>query len=55
MKFKATAEECALFTENELVTITLVGRCNANTWCGRTTPQIFIEEFQVDNKLKYDF
>lgn len=55
MKFKATAAEVALFNENEIVTITLVGRCNANQWGGKTTPQIFIEEFQVDNKLKYDF
>lgn len=55
MKFKATAEECQLFTDNEQVTITLVGRCNINEWCGRITPQIFIEEFQVNNKLKYVF
>ena len=49
------SKKVALFKENEIVTITLVGRCNANQWGGKTTPQIFIEEFQVDNKLKYDF
>lgn len=55
MIFKATEAQCELFTSNEAVVITLVGRCNKNEWMGRVTPQIFIEDYQVEAIRKYDF
>lgn len=55
MIFKATEAQCELFTSNEAVVITLVGRCNENTWMGKVTPQIFIEDYQVETIKKYDF
>lgn len=34
--------------------IEVVGRANANEWCGRITPQIFIEDIEVkDNALGF--
>lgn len=55
MIFKATEAQCELFTSNEAIVITLVGRCNENVWMGKVTPQIFIEDYQVDEIKKYDF
>jgi len=55
MLFKATEAQCELFSNNEVVIITLIGRCNKNEWMGRVTPQIFIEDYQVETIKKYDF
>lgn len=55
MIFKATEAQCELFTSNEAVVITLVGRCNENVWMGKVTPQIFIEDYQVEEIRQYDF
>ena len=55
MIFKATEAQCELFTSNEAVVITLVGRCNENVWMGKVTPQIFIEDYQVEEIKQYDF
>jgi hypothetical protein len=29
--------------------IEVVGRANLNEWCGKVTPQIFIEDIEVKN------
>lgn len=55
MKFKATDEEVNLFTDNELINITIIGKCNANEWGGTVTPQLFIEDYQINHVCKYDF
>lgn len=36
------------------ITIELVGKANLNYWCGRTTPQIFIEDFNIKDGT-FDF
>jgi hypothetical protein len=35
--------------------IEIVGKANVNTWGGRTTPQIFIEDFDIKEDNKLDF
>ena len=48
MKFKATKliEEMKKYKE---IKMEVVGRANLNTWMGRVTPQIFIEDYEVSD------
>ena len=41
--------------ENKSNTLTVYGRVALNTWGGRTTIQVLIEDYEVINKSKYDF
>lgn len=56
MKFKSKEED-----QNQLKPsfgeklITVVGTCNLNKWAGRTTPQIFIEDYEVAETKKWIF
>lgn len=60
MKFKAKnyIEQFARYQNNEAdITLTIVGKPNINSWGGRTTPQIFIEDFEIKeiNNIMEDF
>lgn len=60
MKFKAKnyIEQFARYQNDEAdITLTIVGKPNINSWGGRTTPQIFIEDFEIKeiNNIMEDF
>lgn len=48
MKFHAKdiIEELAQYDD---IKLNIVGRANVNTWMGHSTPQIFIEEYEIKN------
>ena len=56
VKFGSSQEEYEkLYSEHGAVEINLVGKCNINQWAGREYPQIFIEEYEIVDKVKYVF
>lgn len=42
-------------SETELAKLTILGRMNLNEWCGNTTPQIFIEDYNIEKLDLYSF
>ena len=44
MKFKSSQEEYDALLDT---VIDVVGKCSANTWMGRTTPQVLVEEYDI--------
>ena len=44
MKFKSSQEEYDALLGT---VIDVVGKCSTNTWMGRTTPQILVEEYNI--------
>lgn len=44
IKFKATQEE---YDALDNTVIDIVGTCSANTWMGRTTPQVIVEAYNI--------
>lgn len=55
LKFKATKKEFEQLDSFGYVEINLVGKCNVNIWNGQTTPQIFIEEYEIINEKEFIF
>lgn len=57
MMFNAPEELCdKLQNQNPgYYTFDIVGKCNANEWGGRVTPQIFIEDYQIVGQTKIIF
>lgn len=55
IKFGSSQEEYNSLYSEGYVSINVVGRCNANEWMGRTTPQVLIEEFEIVGMNKYNF
>jgi single-stranded-DNA-specific exonuclease len=55
IKFKSSEEEYESLTASECVTINVVGRCEANTFNGSTTPQILVEDYEITKQLNYYF
>ena len=56
IKFKCSQEEFdQLYSELGCVTINVIGRFQKNSWCGRETPQILIEDYEIINKEDYYF
>ena len=49
MKFNASEELCDKLTDQNsgFIELDIVGKCNANEWIGETTPQIFIEDYNI--------
>ena len=56
MWFKATdfIQELQGYGDQD-ITIEVVGRANLNEWCGRTTPQIFVDAYNIKKTPKYEF
>ena len=50
LKFKATdmIDVLKMHDPNETISITVVGRANLNEWMGRKTPQIFIDDYDIN-------
>ena len=56
IKFGSSQEEYEkLKNESGFTTINLVGTCGVNEWCGRVTPQIMLEDYEIVNSSKYYF
>ena len=56
LKFNSSQEEYEkLYSEHGAVEINLVGSCNRNEWNGYITPQIFIDDYEIVDKVKYVF
>lgn len=57
MKFKADDDLCDMLQNRNpgYYTFDIVGKCNINEWQGITSPQIFIEDYNIHGQSKYDF
>lgn len=57
MLFNAPEELCdKLQNQNPgYYTFDIIGKCNANEWGGRVTPQVFIEDYQITGQTKMIF
>ena len=57
LKFNATEEDCETLQLNNTgyIEVDIIGRCNQNEWNGYTSPQIFIQDYQVIDSNKYYF
>lgn len=47
MKFKSSREEFEKWTSGEKK-LTIVGKCSKNSWMGNVTPQILIDDFELE-------
>ena len=52
IKFRASDEEIAALTpaDGTVTKINIVGTCNRNEWAGEVTPQIFLDEYEIQRK-----
>ena len=48
MKFKSSREEFEEWTSDEKK-LTIVGTCSKNSWMGNVTPQILIDDFELED------
>lgn len=48
MKFKSSREEFEKWTSSEKK-LTIVGTCSKNSWMGNITPQILIDDFELED------
>ena len=55
IKFKATQEEYNSLTGEGYLVLDIVGRCESNSWGGRMTPQILIDDYEITNAVQYYF
>lgn len=58
IKFGSSQEEFDSFVPNGssgYVEVDIIGKCNKNVWCGHTTPQIFIDDYEITDRMKYIF
>lgn len=57
MLFKASPDLCdKLRYDNEgYIELNIVGTANANSWNGKTTPQIFIKDYEITDEQSYYF
>ena len=56
IKFKSSQEEYnSLKPETGCTSLTIIGRCQKNSWMGRVTPQIIVEDYEVAGYIKYYF
>ena len=51
IKFKATQEEYNSLTGEGYLILDIVGRCESNSWGGRMTPQILIDDYEITNAV----
>lgn len=55
IKFKAKDMIEDLFKYSETINIEIVGEANLNEWGGRTTPQIFIKDYEIKKENIFEF
>ena len=51
LKFRATdlIEDLKSYPPTAQLKLIIVGRCNLNEWMGRQTPQLFIDDYEIEN------
>ena len=56
IKFKSSLEEYEkLKPENGYIILTAIGRCEENIWNGNISPQILIEDYEIESEYNYYF
>ena len=55
IKFGSSEDEKEIFSREGYVEVDFIGRCNQNEWAGRCYPQIYIEDYEVIDHMKYVF
>jgi hypothetical protein len=56
MLFDAPDDLCDQLQNTQgFISLNIVGTCNANTWNGWTTPQIFIKDYEIIGHCPYCF
>lgn len=55
IKFGSSEEEYYNLLTEGYIQLNVVGRCNANEWNGRVTPQMLIEDYEIVGMNKYNF
>ena len=55
IKFKASQEEYQSLVSEGYFVLDIIGRCDSNTWGGRTTSQIIVEDYEITNAVAYYF
>ena len=56
IKFRTNeAEYNNLYSEMGCITLNVIGRFQRNSWNGRVTPQILIEDYEIVDKVEYYF
>lgn len=55
IKFGSSQEEYDTLCTEGYVELNVVGKCNANEWMGRVTPQVLIENYEIIGQSKYNF
>ena len=55
IKFNSTEEEYQQFLAEGYVLADFVGRCMKNEWGGKVSAQIKVEDFAINNVVKYEF
>lgn len=55
IKFNSTEEEYQQFLAEGYVLADFVGRCMKNEWGGKVSAQIKVEDFAINNIVKYEF
>lgn len=55
IKFGSSQEEYEKLLSEGYIEINLIGKCNANEWMGKVTPQILIEDYEIIGMSKYNF
>ena len=55
IKFNSNQEEYEKLLSEGYIQINVIGKCNKNVWNGYTTPQIFIEDYEIVSMAKYIF
>ena len=49
IKFKSSKEEYEKFLEEDLV-LTAICKCNKNEWNGKVSPQLLVEDYELDTE-----
>ena len=57
VKFNAPEELCDKLTVSNTgyMKVDIVGKCNANEWCGNESAQILVEDLNITDSSKYYF
>jgi len=55
IKFHSSEDEYKRLCTEGVVSVNIVGKCNANEWNGYITPQVIIEDYEIIGQSKYNF
>ena len=55
VKFGSSQEEYESIAKTGYVELNIVGKCNKNEWNGYITPQIYIDDYEIIDWVKYIF